>query len=130
MQKKLRNKLRQPPPASLRDQLEAAIREIEGKISDLEAEKAALKRQLEKVLREKLEIKEVVRANSISRIIIEKAILDYLANSMTDLKTYSLYIEARMSDRNLKISTLRSYLFRMKQKGLIRSVGRGVWRSK
>lgn len=107
------------------------IREIEDldlRIKDLTQEQDALKRQLGKARRENLVLKDVSRKNSATRVMIENRVLQALKQSSRACSSTVLYKEGLRANFELKENTFRTYLYRMKEKGLIRSVGRGLWR--
>ena len=60
---------------------------------------------------------------------VEARVLDALKNSPRSISTAKLYTEAQRANFELKENTFRTYLHRMKEKGLIVSVGRGVWKA-
>jgi repressor of nif and glnA expression len=104
------------------------IEELERRIKDLTQEKLALKRQLMKARRKDISLKDVSRKNSANRVMIESRILEALSENSKACYTELLYKEALRVNFELKENTFRTYLHRMKEKGLIRSVGRGLWR--
>lgn len=103
------------------------VEEIDLRIKELTEEKNALKRQLIKARWESSSLKDVNRKNSANRVMIESRVLDALKESPKALATYALYKEARKANFELKENTFRTYLYRMKEKNIIASVGRGLW---
>lgn len=109
--------------------LRREIEEVEQRIRQLTEEKYALQRQLQKALREAIGLSDVNRKNSISRIMIEKKVLEALSTSKKPLETSALYRIARVVSFELKENTFRNHMFRMKNKGLVEPAGRnGIWR--
>ncbi len=104
------------------------IEELERRIKELTQEQHALKRQLVKARWENDSLKDVSRKNSANRVMIENRVLEALKGSPKACSTGVLYKEGLRANFELKENTFRTYLYRMKEKGLIRSVGRGLWR--
>jgi hypothetical protein len=104
------------------------IEEIDLRIKELTDEKAALKRQLMKARWENDSLKDVSRKNSGNRVMIEQRVLDALKATTKSCSTPDLYKEALKANFELKENTFRTYLHRMKEKGLIVNAGRGMWR--
>jgi len=105
------------------------IEEVDLRIKELTDERAALQRQLMKARWENDSLKDVSRKNSGNRVMIETRVIDALEKTRS--KPYSsseLYQEALKANFELKENTFRTYLHRMKEKGIIESVGRGLWR--
>jgi len=103
------------------------IANLTEQIKDLENQRYALQVQLQKAKAHKPELHAVNRKNSINRTLVEGKILDALAVSSKPLSNTTLFREGRMVDAKLKETTFRTYLHRMKQRGLIVSPNRGVW---
>lgn len=109
--------------------LQREIEEIDTRIRDLTAEKLALQRQLMKARREVSGLTDVNRKNSVTRIMIENRVLDALRNSPKPLGSKALLMEAMHVDFQLKATTFRTHLHRLKEKGVIASAGqRGFWK--
>lgn len=104
------------------------IEEIEGRIRDLTIERDALQRQLMKARRESASLKDVSRKNSANRVLIENRVTEALSKSSKPLSTATLFREGLRANFELKDNSFRTYLHRMKEKGMIRSVGRGLWK--
>jgi len=100
---------------------------IEAKIVELRQEQEALKRQLMKARWETHTLKDVSRRNSANRVLIEERILDALKETDKALSNDSLFKVAKLANSELKPNTFRTYLFRMKERGLISSHKRGKW---
>jgi hypothetical protein len=103
------------------------IEELNERIRDLENQRYALQIQLQKAKATKLDSKEVTRKNSMNRTLIESKTIEVLRTSTKPLPTDRLFRECRLVDYKLRENTFRTHLHRMKLKGLIESVGRGVW---
>lgn len=104
------------------------VEEIDARIKELTDEKFALLRQLKKARWENESLRDVHRKNSGNRVLAENKVLEALQNSSRAISTAKLYKEALQANFELRESTFRTYLHRMKGKGLIVSVGRGVWK--
>lgn len=118
-------------PASYYERrLQREIEQIDVRIRELAQEKSALQRQLLKARQEASGLSEVSRKNSIMRIMIENRILDALRSSAKPLSSHELFQNARYANFELKENTFRTYLHRLKQRGLIANAGRaGRWRA-
>jgi hypothetical protein len=104
------------------------IEELEKRIKELTQEQFALKRQLMKARLKDSSLKDVSRKNSANRVMIESRVLETLSGRSKACSTAALYREGLRVNFELKENTFRINLHRMKEKGLIRSVGRGLWR--
>lgn len=104
------------------------IEELEKRISELTQEQNALKRQLVKARWENSSLRDVSRKNSANRVMIENRVLEAMRKSSKPFSTAALFKEGLRANFELRENTFRTYLYRMKEKGLIRSVGRGLWR--
>ena len=104
------------------------IEELEQRIKDLTQEQNALRRQLMKARWENDGLKDVSRKNSANRVMIENRVLDALQKKSKACSTAILYKAGLRANFELKENTFRTYLHRMKEKGMIVSVGRGLWR--
>lgn len=104
------------------------IEEIDTRIAELNQERAALQRQLTKAHWEASALKDVSRKNSGTRIMIEQRILDALRSAQKPLNSETLFSAARRANFELKPTTFRTYLLRLKEKGHIKPAGkRGLW---
>ncbi|MBI1321181.1 MAG: hypothetical protein GC168_19825 [Candidatus Hydrogenedens sp.] len=118
-------------PASIENELLRQLTNIDKQISDLEAERNAIKRLLIRVRNENVGTKDVTRRNSISRIIIERAIIETINRAAEPVSSKEIYKNINNDGYNLKENTFRSHLHRMKEKGLIEQLYRGgSWRLK
>lgn len=103
------------------------IEELDSRIKNLTDERSALLRQLTKARWENPHLKDVNRKNSANRVLIENRVLEALGRSKKPLKTAVLYEEGLRANFELKENTFRTYLHRMKDRGLIVSAGRALW---
>lgn len=114
---------------SLEQHILAEIEELERRMAELELEKVGLQRVLMRLKKENVSSHEVGRRNSIDRVLVEARLLEQLRHEKTALSSSRLYEIAKGVHPDLKESTFRSHLHRMKMKNMIRNVGsrRGVW---
>ncbi|MDA9439699.1 hypothetical protein XH98_11275 [Bradyrhizobium sp. CCBAU 51745] len=109
----------------IRDEIaerQAKIRELQNEIHSFEQMLLKARRQNELVRRS-----DVSRKNSVGRVLIESSVLETLAQTGRVRGTRSLYQDARLIVGTLKEGTFRTTLHRMKNRGLIVSVGNGKW---
>ncbi|MDF2369414.1 MAG: hypothetical protein P1V21_01345 [Rhizobiaceae bacterium] len=104
------------------------IEEIDDRIKELTAEKHALRRLLIKARWENSTLKDVNRKNSATRVMVEVRIMEALKGATKPISSKSLYNEALKASFELKENTFRTYLHRMKEKGVLESAGWGLWR--
>lgn len=108
--------------------LSRELEDIEARIRELEDERRALSRQLAKARAEREGLKFTTRKNSANRVLAENAVLQALRDTTKSLSTQELYRQARLTNYDLKETTFRSYLHRMKNRGDIRTAGHvGRW---
>jgi len=108
--------------------LTAEIDELTRQIRELETERQALRRQLAKAQAQRSGLQYVTRKNSTNRVLAENSVLQMLRDEKKPVHTRRLYKNALMSNGSLKENTFRTYLHRMKNKGLIKvSWQVGVW---
>jgi DNA-binding transcriptional ArsR family regulator len=124
----VRNMSALPKSPATEGALLAQLAQIERQIADLEGEKIALQRLIARFRRENIALQDVTRKNSFTRILVEKRILERLEKSEGHTTTQDLFREARAADYDLKGNTFRSYLHRLKERGLIDSAAKGYWR--
>ena len=104
------------------------IAETKRKIAELQADQRSLERILVRIRGENLGAQDVTRKNSINRLLVENAILKALSErSGRPVSLSLLWQAARLTLPGLKQSTFRSYLNRLREKGLIQSSGHGKW---
>jgi len=101
--------------------LVARLAEIERKISELTQDREALRRMLLKVRKESLGRKDVTRTNSYDRILIENEVLQALRGSSSPLSNSELLDRVKRMHPKINDNTFRSYMHRMKAKGLIKN---------
>ncbi|WP_341899076.1 hypothetical protein [Ferrovibrio terrae] len=116
-----------PTKTPLEIKLIQELTAVDLRIAELEAEKRSLQRLLSKVRQEALVNRDVTRKNSFDRIVIENVIIQRLTEAKRPLHADALLFEARTVTHTLKGNTFRSYLHRLKLRGLIKSSGRGTW---
>lgn len=103
----------------LEESIGRQISEIDNKIKDLKLERHALERLLLNARRENAENTEAVRRNSGTRILVENSILKTLRRSPAPVTNRELYQNAKYMVFDLKESTFRSHIKRMKDAGKI-----------
>ena len=103
----------------LEESIGRQISEIDNKIKDLNLERRALERLLLNARRENAENTEAVRRNSGTRILVENSILKTLRRSPAPVTNRELYQNAKYMVFDLKESTFRSHIKRMKDAGKI-----------
>ena len=105
------------------------LEDIETRIKGLEEERRILSRQLSKARAEREGLKFTTRKNSMNRVLAENAVLQTLRGSTKPVTTQDLYREALLTNFDLKETTFRSYLHRMKNRGDIETAGHvGRWK--
>lgn len=106
----------------------AELQLIDEKIASLEKERMVLRRQLAKARSEKLGIENATRKNSLNRVLTENTIISALRSEGKPLSTAYLFKCALVMNNDLKENTFRTYLHRMKKRGLIKTSKHvGVW---
>jgi chorismate mutase len=118
------------PSSSLSEQISLQIAEIDRQILELQRERQIHQRMMARALANDAAQTQVSRRNSVNRILVEKAILDLLRQAPE--RTFSsskISQAARGIIPSIKPATLRSYLHRLKSRGLIRPSHshRGHW---
>jgi len=103
----------------LEESISKKMSEIDNKIKELTNEKNALERLLLNARRENVQHTEAVRRNSTNRILVENSILKMLRRSPSPVSNRDLYLNARTAVYNLKDTTFRSHIKRMKDAGKI-----------
>src|SRR6266404_5657123 len=99
---------------SLVGKLEAEIRAIDLKISDLSAERHALTRILERTKSEVFTAAATTRKNGFSKVVVEQEILQTLRRREVPVSSADLLAAARTVRYNLKPVTFRTHLHRLK----------------
>ena len=121
-------------PSPIEGMLLTRLAGIERQIADLERERYAIQRLITKVRHENLTGQGITRKNSFDRIIAETAILAVLRREVGNknrgfVRAGEVQNQIRHVVVNIKDVTFRTYLHRMKEKGLIeQSYPRGSWR--
>lgn len=107
--------------------LQRDLQEIEREIIRLHDAKQVLQRLLmEARTRDGLR-PPIKRRNSADRVMIETTIRRTL-HGRASVKSRDIYEEVKKVSHDLKHSTFRSHLHRMKEKGIILQHGRGAWK--
>ncbi|MES0864831.1 hypothetical protein ABLN87_20970 [Ruegeria sp. SCPT10] len=107
----------------LENQITQQIQEIDSKIKSLQSERLALERLLLRARRDEAQAREPIRSNSVNRVLVENRILETLRQSKSPVSNRDLLWAARSAVFDLKDSTFRSHIKRMKDGGKI--VARG-----
>lgn len=115
-------------PSTYEARLMHELEAIESRIRDLELERAALRRQLMKARWESSSLRDVSRKNSASRVMVEQRVLAELEGATRPVPLARLFEAARHANYDLQQNTFRTYLHRLKEKGLIENPVRGAWR--
>ena len=106
------------------------IAALEYKITKMRQEQTLLTETLARIRRENVVIRDITRKNSLNRIKAEFLIIEFLKVRPELPKNYKS-IKAHVGEYfpNLRDDTLRSYIHRLKQRGVIVSGGvRGSWK--
>ena len=104
------------------------IEAVEARIAELTQEKYALQRQLQKARWENHSLRDVNRKNSANRVMVEERVLSLLHGAEKPLHNSKLLSAAKLANFDLNPSTFRTYLRRLKEKGLIENTRRGYWK--
>ena len=94
------------------------IADIDKKILALQEEKAALNRTLYRSRANKIAAS-VPRKNSIDRVYLEDKIIKLLQTSKHGMSWGAIHKEMLLEKTDLKATTCRTYLFRLKERGLV-----------
>jgi len=113
-------------PSPLETELMEELGRIERKIADLQKEKLTVERMVNRLRREKVIQSDATRSNSFRRVIVENKILEILSDGNI-YSTKSVYGAIKFEYLGLKSTTFRSYLHRMRLRGLIEPNGYGRW---
>ena len=107
----------------------AELARIEKSIAALEVQRTALQGMITRYRQESIPLRDVSRKNSFKRIITEKKILETITMSPPHTRADAIFRAACTVHFGLKESTFRSYLHRLKERGLIEpSTVRGYWK--
>ena len=117
-----------PADTSFEERLVAEISAIDQRVSELMAEKAALTRQLLKAREQRTALRDVTRINSGQRVIVEQSILGFLERRGRESSPSEILDYVRKTAvHDLNDNTLRTYLWRMREKGILTNPKRGSW---
>jgi hypothetical protein len=113
----------------IQDVLLQQIAEKAEEIRLLSEEKDVLERMLLKTRQqdELLKRADVTRKNSVNRVLVESSVIQSLKATGQPVPVRSLYTDARLMVPTLRENTFRSYLHRMKARGLVISAGQRRW---
>jgi DNA-binding response OmpR family regulator len=117
--------------AELPTRIRAQLFETEQRIADLIAVRDGLLRVYARVGSQDKDSTNEIRANSYSRLLIERAILEALEAAGGKLiPTKKLFTHACAASPKLKYNTFRSHLSRLRERGLIATEARahGFWK--
>jgi predicted HTH transcriptional regulator len=114
----------------LSERITVEIRAINKKIADLEAERHALQRVLDRTKTEEFISDGSSRRRNFGKLEVEQEIIYALRRRSAPVSSSDLLAAARSVKYTLKAVTFRTYLHRLKAKGLITNSeekGRGYW---
>jgi hypothetical protein len=104
---------------SLEQALIDRLGDLERQIAELSRDHEATKRLLTKVRRESLDRHEVTRKDSFGRIVVENKIIEILRSHHRSMRGSDILRRLSNEYVDIKASTFRSYLRRMKEKGIV-----------
>lgn len=105
------------------------LSEVETRIKELQDEAAALKRQIGKAAAKRQGFEFASRKNSLNRVLAESSVIEALREATGPLSNGTLYRKARQTNLSLKENTFRTYLHRMKLRGVILTAHKaGEWK--
>lgn len=107
----------------LENHITRQIKKVDNEIKVLVNERSALERLLLKARQDEAQEREAIRSNSVNRVLVENRILEALRQSPKPLTNRDLYLEARSVVYDLKDTTFRSHIKRMKDGGKIEPKG-------
>jgi hypothetical protein len=118
-----------PDHSSLANLIRAEIARIDKEMKQLFQEKKALERQLMQLRSRDAKLKDVSRKNSVNRVLVESEIVETLTRKGRPITSKDMFRIVQASLGTLNENSFRTYLHRMKLRGLIESTGeRGAWR--
>lgn len=119
----------QPTLSGYEKRLLQELAELGERIQKLEQERDVLQRMLAKARIHHRVVDTVERKNSVSRLLVETVILEALGASEGPMRSAELLTRLRRMVPDLKDTTFRSYLYRMKAQGMIENYRgqRGRW---
>ena len=104
------------------------VSKIDQQIAELLREKDALIRQLLKARARDQSLRDVTRLNSGQRVLVEDAVLGLLQTTGAPCSPSKILAHVRKEvAHDLNENTLRTYLHRMKERGLVTNPSRGAW---
>lgn len=104
------------------------LEDLERRIKELQNEKITLAKQLSKIRAEREGLQYTTRKNSLNRVLAENSIINALKSQNAPMSARVLFGYAKSTNFDLKEATFRTYLNRMKTKGIIRpSKSSGHW---
>ena len=106
-------------PSQAEAWLIAELSRVEKSMTDMENERAALQRLLFRIRGEQIVQTDVTRKNSFRRILIETKIVEILTSARKPVPSQMLLSGARAITHDLNNNTFRSYLLRLKKRGVI-----------
>jgi DNA-binding transcriptional ArsR family regulator len=116
------------PSPTVEFRLLEEVASINRKLAELELEKRSIERVIVRMRREGLSSREVTRKNSSSRLLVEHAVLEALRKAKgKSVAVADLRFAVETVEMRLNISTFRSHLRRMKERGLIAQADYGRW---
>jgi hypothetical protein len=105
------------------------LSEVEARIKELENEAAALRRQIGKAAANRQGFEFASRKNSLNRILAENSVIEALRKADGPLSNDTLYRKALQTNPSLRANTFRTYLHRMKLRGVLLTARRaGEWK--
>jgi len=118
-------------PVNSSERIRIQLAETEQRIADLIAVRDGLLRVYVRVSGQDKERESEIRSSSYNRLLIERTIFETLERAKEKLATTrELFVHARVASPKLKYGTFRSYLTRLKERGLITAEARarGFWK--
>lgn len=103
----------------LENSITRQILEIDNKLKELTSERSALERLLLRARQDEAQAREPIRRNSVNRVLVENRILEALRKSSSPVSNRDLLNAARAVVYDLKDTTFRSHIKRMKDGGKI-----------
>ena len=108
----------------LENSITRQILDIDSKIKELTGERKALERLLLRARQDEAQVREPIRRNSVNRVLVENRIMEVLRRSPSPASNSALFDAARSVVFDLKDTTFRSHIKRMKDAGKIIPKGR------
>lgn len=112
----------------LEKRLSKEIEDVDTQIQALQTERHVLQKQLAKARAERTGLQAVTRKNSLNRVLAENSVVEFIKARKRACSTKELFNYARITNYELKDATFRTYLHRMKARGLIKPAkAAGSW---